>query len=222
MKITIVYDNKSCMEDIRSDWGFSAFVEARGRKILFDTGANGAILLANMKVLGIDPSSIEEVFISHAHHDHMGGLKSLLEVSPARAILPSTCSLPKGADAIKIESPLEIHEGIFSTGVLGGIEQSLAIETGHGLVVIVGCSHPGVDVILKTAAQFGTVKGLVGGFHGFRDLKKLEDLDLICPAHCTMHISEIQSMYPDKYAEGGAGRAIKLGPKIGSPTIGPE
>ena len=73
MKITIIYDNETSRRDLTPDWGFACLVEAHGKNILFDAGANGAILLDNMKNLNIDPESIEIIVISHAHWDHTGG-----------------------------------------------------------------------------------------------------------------------------------------------------
>ncbi len=83
MRITVLYDNTVYKEGLRADWGFSCLVEIPpqgGRKFLFDTGANGSILLSNMEKLNIDPRSIDEVFISHAHFDHVGGLSAFLNV----------------------------------------------------------------------------------------------------------------------------------------------
>jgi len=58
-------------KDLQADWGFSALVEGENiSRILFDTGANGNILLSNMEKLNIDPITIDKVFISHAHFDH--------------------------------------------------------------------------------------------------------------------------------------------------------
>jgi len=94
MKITIIYDNTTSRQDLQPDWGFSALVEVEdtlspapeqvryGVKILFDTGANGKILLSNMRKLKIDPLSIEKVFISHLHWDHTGGLSDFLKINP--------------------------------------------------------------------------------------------------------------------------------------------
>jgi len=42
--------------------GFSALVEAKERKILFDTSANGRILLSNMQKLKINPKEIKDIF----------------------------------------------------------------------------------------------------------------------------------------------------------------
>jgi 7,8-dihydropterin-6-yl-methyl-4-(beta-D-ribofuranosyl)aminobenzene 5'-phosphate synthase len=82
MKITIVYDNESYGKGLQADWGFSCLVEVENTpKILFDTGANGEILLSNMERLHIDPQAIEEVFISHGHFDHIGGLSAFLKVN---------------------------------------------------------------------------------------------------------------------------------------------
>ena len=76
MKVTIIYDNTSARPELQADWGFSALVEAKGKRILFDTGADGRILLSNMEKLKIDPKEIEDVFISHLHWDHTGGLSA--------------------------------------------------------------------------------------------------------------------------------------------------
>jgi metal-dependent hydrolase (beta-lactamase superfamily II) len=59
MKITIIYDNTAWDSRLTPDWGFSCLVEAHGKKILFDTGAKGDILLRNLKLLGIDPHQID-------------------------------------------------------------------------------------------------------------------------------------------------------------------
>ncbi len=56
------------------EWGFSALVEADGRRILFDTGARPQTVLQNARELKIDLSDITDVILSHDHGDHVGGL----------------------------------------------------------------------------------------------------------------------------------------------------
>jgi len=79
------------------------------------------------------------------------------------------------------EEPLKIGEGIASLGRQPFLnpfplwigqpveqEQSLAVNVeGHGLVVITGCGHPGVEKIITSAESlFGLpVIGVVGGLH---------------------------------------------------------
>lgn len=53
-------------------------VDYDGRRLLFDTGASGSVLLENLQQLGIDPATIEAVILSHQHDDHIGGLPALL------------------------------------------------------------------------------------------------------------------------------------------------
>ncbi len=74
LKITIIYDNTAWLKALPADWGFACLVEARGKKVLFDTGAKGPLLLGNMQALQIDPLEVDTVFISHNHWDHTGGL----------------------------------------------------------------------------------------------------------------------------------------------------
>ena len=211
LKITIVYDNEVWKEDLDADWGFSCLVEAGGRKILFDTGAKGAILLDNMKKLAIEPAEIDEIFISHDHWDHTGGLSDFLRINPVKVSVPASFLTPHdGFEVIRIREPLKIHDNIYSTGELENREQSLVIKTESGVVVVVGCSHPGVDNILSAASRFGRVKMVIGGLHGFSELDLISDLEFICPVHCTKHKSEIESRYPEKYVAGGAGRVISM------------
>lgn len=213
MKITIIYDNTVYQQGLTPDWGFACLVEVENApKVLFDTGTNGVILLSNMEKLGIDPVSIETVFISHSHYDHTGGLSAFLNANSAIDLyVPHSFRGVRGArNVIYISKPKEIHKNIFSTGELSRIEQSMVVKTEKGLVVIDGCSHPGVGRILKAAEEFGTVHSLIGGLHGFDDFKLLEKVEFVCPTHCTQYIREIKNLYPEKFIEGGTGRIIEI------------
>ncbi len=211
MKLTIIYDNTAWREDLEADWGFSCLVEAYDKTILFDTGANGGILLENMKKLDIDPHRIQDVVISHSHWDHTGGLSEFLRIRPVRVFVPLSCGPPAGAtEVVSVDTPTMIYDHIFSTGELRHVEQSLVIQTGEEAVVVAGCSHPGVGEILRAASSVGKVKALIGGLHGFSEFGLLQDLDLVCPTHCTQYKQKIQELYPDLYLEGGAGRVIEI------------
>ena len=211
MKITLVYDNTACRKELQADWGFSCLVEIENTpRILFDTGTKGSILLSNLQKLGIESASIDEIFISHAHFDHIGGLSDILSLKcPDTLYVPASFRGVRGAkEVVSISKPLKIHENVFSTGELDNIEQSMAVKTEKGIVLIVGCSHPKMAHILEAASQFGDVCAVIGGMHGFREFELFKNLELICPTHCTQHISELKSLYPDSYIEGGAGKII--------------
>ncbi|BBO70148.1 MBL fold hydrolase [Desulfosarcina alkanivorans] len=211
MKITIVYDNVVWKQSLTPDWGFSCLVETGTRALLFDTGARGDILLGNMERLGIAPSTIDAVFISHGHWDHIGGLADFLRIHSPPVFIPPACPQPAAnVRVVTVTNPTKVFDNVYSTGQLGGIEQSLVLRGNDRTVIIAGCSHPGVDPIITAASRFGKASTLIGGLHGFDDYSLIDRLDTICPAHCTRHIDEIKRLYPDKYLAAGAGRVVTV------------
>ncbi|MCF7793570.1 MAG: MBL fold metallo-hydrolase [Candidatus Cloacimonetes bacterium] len=212
MKITIVYDNTTEIPGLLADWGWSCLVEKQDRKILFDTGGNGKILLENMLALNIDPTSIDDVVISHSDFDHIGGLSTFLNANPTAVVhIPISFRGIHYPNQVKYyNSPTEIYSGFFLSGELDKREQSLAVKTEKGLVLVVGCGHPGVGKIMESFSQFGDICSIVGGLHGFKEFELLTNIEKICPSHCTVHKARIKQLHPEKYLEGGVGEVFLL------------
>ena len=84
-----------------------------------------------MRKLNIDPLSIKEVFISHTHFDHIGGLSAFLKVNnQVKVYFPASWQRIRGAkEVISVKKPLKIHENIFSTGKLKTGDGSLFYNT---------------------------------------------------------------------------------------------
>jgi len=165
-----------------------------------------------MKQLGIDTRRIGVIVISHAHGDHTGGLWDILEVNrEAEVYVPvsSKARIP-ARKVTAVTQSVQISANVFSTDELKGMEQSLVLKTGKGIVIVAGCSHPGVGKIMDAASQFGKIYGIVGGLHGFHNFSRLKGLSLICPCHCTQYKSEIRRLFPEQYVACGAGLELEL------------
>jgi 7,8-dihydropterin-6-yl-methyl-4-(beta-D-ribofuranosyl)aminobenzene 5'-phosphate synthase len=146
------------------------------KTVLFDTGPGGS-LLRNMEKLTIETKSVDAVVLSHIHPDHTGGLEDFLEENPD-VIVYLLESFPQrfkdavrahGAKIVEIGQPTKICENVWSSGELGKWmkEQSLIIQTDKGLVVVVGCSHPGIMNIVNAARDLieNDILLVMGGFH---------------------------------------------------------
>ena len=123
MKTTIVYDNEVYQKGfgLRSDWGFACLIETKQDTILFDTGANGKILLSNMNKLNITPRDITKIVISHEHRDHKGGLNSLAPYVKDINVYHLSNKVPTNKMiSIIPEIPEKISEKVWTTGRVKG------------------------------------------------------------------------------------------------------
>ena len=82
-QITVLYDAFGKTSTMTKDWGFSAFIEYGGKRILFDTGNNAEIFAHNVEAKGIDLRQLDFAVVSHRHGDHTSGLNHLLKINPA-------------------------------------------------------------------------------------------------------------------------------------------
>ncbi|MCD4650887.1 MAG: MBL fold metallo-hydrolase [Candidatus Cloacimonetes bacterium] len=211
MRISIIYDNTTTDKELIADWGFSCLVEFRDRKLLFDTGGNGKILLDNMRKMKINPADIDDVVISHPDFDHIGGLSAFLNKnSTAKIHVPiSFKGIKYPNSVIGYSSMTQIYANVFLSGEMMNREQSLAIRLEKGIVIVVGCSHPGLGNIIKEFATIDRIYAVVGGFHGFDEFSVLNEIDSICATHCTVNKSRIQELFPKQFIEGGVGKIIE-------------
>jgi 7,8-dihydropterin-6-yl-methyl-4-(beta-D-ribofuranosyl)aminobenzene 5'-phosphate synthase len=235
LSLTVVYDNVSLEEELTPDWGFSCVIAGAEKRILFDAGTKGSILLANMNKLSIAPGSIDIIFISHEHRDHAGGLWDFLEHNAQITLfIPASFSLDfknrargYGISLVEVEGQTEICRGVYSTGQLGSStkEQALVMRTTDGLVVITGCAHPGIVEILRSAGKVSREKVhmVLGGFHLLNhspeEVKaiigqfKNIGVEKVGACHCTGEkaMELFASEYGANYIAIGAGKKLVLG-----------
>ncbi len=82
-QITVLYDAFGKTSTMIKDWGFAAYIEYGGKRILFDTGNNAEIFAHNVKAKGIDLTKLDFAVVSHRHGDHTSGLNYLMTVNPS-------------------------------------------------------------------------------------------------------------------------------------------
>ena len=109
-------------------------------------------------------------------------------------------------------------------GTLELHELSLAINTPDGMVIVVGCSHPGIDKIVEAAATFNPrIHLIAGGFHlvvaSDSDIEKivttLHDgfkVEYVAPGHCTGEpaFTALKKAFGDRYLYAGLGTTLAL------------
>ena len=268
-RITILYDSFSKSTHLQKDWGFAAFIEFNGKRILFDAGNNETIFKENARAANIDLTRIDFVVISHRHGDHTTGLNYLFKVHPnvpvytpnekfglfgsrlPGSFYPQVAELPTylrtyagntldhidsgspwdGANFIRLDETKEIFPDIFiistisdTPGTLELQELTLALKTSAGLILVVGCSHPGIQNIVHAATMIDTnIVNIFGGFHLLRTpvdkistiastLKNQYKVKSIAPGHCTGEpaIKEFLSLFQDEFIYAGLGSTIEL------------
>ncbi len=136
-----------------------------------------------------------------------------------------------GGNFIPVSQRTEVAPGIFilpgvstSPGTLELMELSLAIESPQGVILIVGCSHPGVEHIVQAATAIDPhINILFGGMHQIqkpdpeveRIAAVLHDqykLERVAPGHCTgePEFAALKRAFGDHYVYAGVGSVVDL------------
>ncbi len=131
-----------------------------------------------------------------------------------------------------VEETMEIAPGMHlialvsdKPGTLELRELSLAIDTPVGIVLVVGCSHPGVDRIVEAASAINPhIHVVLGGFHLVvspdaeieRVTRALHDtwrVDYVVPGHCTGEptFAALKKAFGKRYVYAGLNTTILLG-----------
>src|ERR1700722_3086247 len=109
-------------------------------------------------------------------------------------------------------------------GTLELHELSLAIKAPYGMVLVVGCSHPGIDKIVEAASTIDPrVYLIVGGFHlvvaSDADIQKIVtalhdtfSVQYVAPGHCTGEpaFTALKKAFGDRYLFAGLGTTLAL------------
>lgn len=85
MKVVNLMDNLSGQTGCLSEHGLSYYIETKHHKLLMDTGASDKFI-QNAKMLGVDLTTVDSVFLSHGHYDHAGGILAFAELNPTAKI----------------------------------------------------------------------------------------------------------------------------------------
>ena len=143
---------------------------------------------------------------------------------------PSGSPWPQ-ANFVSVDSSVEIAPGISLVPTVSNVkgtlelrELTLAINTPHGLVLVVGCSHPGVEEILSAASRLNShIHMLLGGLHLVKtpdaEIERLANalhdqwkIDRIAPGHCTGEpaFAKLKQVFGDSYVYAGLGSRVDI------------
>ncbi|MBE6072444.1 MAG: MBL fold metallo-hydrolase [Clostridium butyricum] len=272
MKITTLIENNADKEEkLKNEHGFSLFIETTKGNILFDTGQTGDFI-DNAKKLNIDLSSINTIVLSHAHYDHCGGIKRLLEEYDIKPQIIISENFFKNSNKYRYlseeinnviykepaykyigidfnekylkekcipikylkENMYKINDEVYvftnfkkihdfeKTNINMKIkineneyvidpfidEISIGLKTREGIVILLGCAHPGFLNIVDSIAEYSNenIIGIIGGTH-LKDAdeervnKSVEyvnslNLKLLGLSHCTGN--KVATIFSDK------------------------
>ena len=155
MLIRVLMENSAMDERFLCEHGLSLYIEACGRKILFDAGQTDAFA-SNAEKLGVDLAAIDLCVLSHGHYDHSGGLMHFLEINDhapvymhRRAIEPHYNGMEK---YIGISNALIGHPRVILTGEELNLYGGLRLCTCNALAD--GCPASARGMTVKCGEEF--------------------------------------------------------------------
>lgn len=252
MKITTLIENtEDDDKKLINEHGLSIFIESKYGNVLFDTGQSGDFI-ENAEKLNIDLKSIKTLILSHAHYDHCGGVKKLLEkynIKP-QVLVGSKFFLNSrkyhynedentyrynginfNEDYLlnkeirinyinnvkyKVNEEIYVYSNFKRLNdfekdnkylklkidndkyVIDKFEEEICVglKTDKGIVILLGCAHPGFLNIIRTVKSGeNKIYGVIGGTHLVNadderikksaEYLKKENINMLGLSHCT-------------------------------------
>jgi 7,8-dihydropterin-6-yl-methyl-4-(beta-D-ribofuranosyl)aminobenzene 5'-phosphate synthase len=232
--VKVIYDNYVKVSGLQADWGYAILIEGLEKTILFDTGTKPEIFKANFTKMGLDAGKVDYLVLSHEHSDHTEGIPAFVKMkSGIPVIIPYSFSgqfkkkmTGYGLEPLLVKEPARICTNLFTSGEFDYqiAEQTLVLNTKKGLVVMTGCSHPGIVEMLKEIkSTFNrNIYMVFGGFHLLQKSEKemnaiiseMKALGVVrCGAtHCTgdKQIKMIREAFGENYFELGVGNTFVI------------
>ena len=198
IRLTVLDENHTYIEQFYlGEPAFSVLVEDGDEKILFDAGYSD-VVIRNAETMGIDLNKLDQIALSHGHHDHACGLKYMLDDCEIAGLPLTACEgafdlreIPEKEHIIFL-GPVPRNNDFENGEPLGTVthedgisepdrvldDSSLVIETADGLFILAGCGHSGICNTLEYAKQVtgeDRIAGVLGGFHLFRTGHRIDE-----------------------------------------------
>jgi 7,8-dihydropterin-6-yl-methyl-4-(beta-D-ribofuranosyl)aminobenzene 5'-phosphate synthase len=188
-----------------------------------------------MAALEISPDSVDLIFLSHPHWDHVGARDSALEVIPeatvvvhegfSKHLINNLSALCKALIVVGTE-PEPVAAGVYSNGMADSTppEQAVILDTGGITAVVSGCAHPGIGQIVAHASHFlgKRIDWAIVGSHLLdaapartaASVSALQDLGIryLVPTHCSgvAGTTAFRGAFGTNCFDGGVGRVFEL------------
>jgi len=102
-----------------------------------------------------------------------------------------------------VSEMIEIENNFFISGQFKGSfisEQSVFLKIkDNEFIILVGCAHPGLENFIIKAQNISKIRAIIGGFHGFKELSYLENIDFIGACHCSKYYNFIRETFPNQF-----------------------
>lgn len=236
MRIKILFDKDSRDERFKTGWGISYLVDD---DILFDTGEKFEYLEHNAKLMGVDLGKIKKIVLSSERWEHRGGLGELLKINRDTTVYSCPGIESKleekiknsGVNLVKVDTTIKIRENVYCTGPIYGYdggrriwEQAIVVLTKGKLVLICGCSQPGVVKMIEEVKKIfhKDVKFILGGFHLIEKERRIikytveqivhSGIEKVGPGHCTGFegASLLEEVFRNNFIPVEVGREIEI------------
>ncbi len=239
MKLVVLLEN-TAPPGLLAGHGLSLYLEAAGKRILFDAGQSGAFA-SNAEALGVDLKAVELAVLSHGHYDHGGGMAAFRQVDPQAPIYVNQAAFapyfhgPDKFIGLPADFPQEglvltrgrqeIAPGLTLVPCPGACDPEMLMKTDHGFrrddfshEQALYIEEAGKTILLTGCAHCGVLNllerfrpnVLIGGFH-------LRGLDAEAVARTARAMAAFDTTFYTGHCTGTAAFAILkqvLGPRI--------